>query len=91
MKIEAITLREIQMPLIHFFETSFGRVYSRRILLIHRPLRGHQRMGRMRSRRRSLLQQRVDRERLAYDHAPSRARAHRTPAGTGQGRRLPAE
>lgn len=34
MKIEAITLREIQMPLVHFFETSFGRVYSRRILLI---------------------------------------------------------
>src|SRR5580704_5204787 len=34
MKVEAITLREIQMPLVHFFETSFGRTYSRRILLI---------------------------------------------------------
>jgi O-succinylbenzoate synthase len=34
MKIEAITLREIQMPLVHFFETSFGRLYSRRIILI---------------------------------------------------------
>ena len=34
MKIEAITLREIQMPLVHFFETSFGRTTSRRILLI---------------------------------------------------------
>jgi O-succinylbenzoate synthase len=34
MKIEAVTLREIQMPLVHFFETSFGRTYSRRILLI---------------------------------------------------------
>lgn len=34
MKIEAITLREIQMPLVHFFETSFGRVYKRRILLV---------------------------------------------------------
>jgi O-succinylbenzoate synthase len=33
MKIEAITLREIQMPLVHFFETSFSRTYSRRILL----------------------------------------------------------
>jgi len=33
MKIEAITLREIQMPLVHFFETSFGRTYSRSILL----------------------------------------------------------
>jgi O-succinylbenzoate synthase len=34
MKIEAITLREIQMPLVHFFETSFSRLYSRRILLV---------------------------------------------------------
>ena len=34
MKIEAITLREIHMPLVHFFETSFGRTYGRRILLL---------------------------------------------------------
>ena len=34
MKIEAITLREVHMPLVHFFETSFGRTYSRRILLV---------------------------------------------------------
>ena len=34
MKIEAITLRELHMPLVHFFETSFGRIYSRRILLL---------------------------------------------------------
>src|ERR1700737_168703 len=34
MRIEAITLREIHMPLVHFFETSFGRTYSRRILLV---------------------------------------------------------
>jgi O-succinylbenzoate synthase len=34
MKIEAITLREIQIPLVHFFETSFGRIHSRRILLL---------------------------------------------------------
>jgi o-succinylbenzoate synthase len=34
MKIEAITLREISMPLVHFFETSFGRTYHRRILLL---------------------------------------------------------
>jgi O-succinylbenzoate synthase len=33
-KIEAITLREIHMPLVHFFETSFGRTTERRILLI---------------------------------------------------------
>jgi O-succinylbenzoate synthase len=34
MKIEAITLREIRMPLVHFFETSFGRTTGRRILLV---------------------------------------------------------
>jgi O-succinylbenzoate synthase len=34
MKIEAITLREIHMPLVHFFETSFKRTFSRRILLL---------------------------------------------------------
>src|SRR5207248_1314616 len=32
-RIEAITLREIRMPLVHFFETSFGRTTERRILL----------------------------------------------------------
>jgi o-succinylbenzoate synthase len=34
MKIEAITLREIHMPLVNFFETSFGRTYRRSILLV---------------------------------------------------------
>ena len=34
MKVEAFTIREIQMPLVHFFETSFGRAYSRRIVLV---------------------------------------------------------
>ena len=34
MKIEAVTLYEIQMPLVHFFETSFGRTYERRIFLV---------------------------------------------------------
>jgi o-succinylbenzoate synthase len=34
LKVEAVTLREIQMPLVHFFETSFGRTYDRRILLL---------------------------------------------------------
>ena len=34
MKVDAITLREIQMPLVQFFETSFSRTYSRRILLV---------------------------------------------------------
>ncbi len=34
MKIEAVTLREIRMPLVHFFETSFDRTTARRILLV---------------------------------------------------------
>ncbi len=34
MKIEALTLRELRMPLVHPFETSFGRTIERRILLV---------------------------------------------------------
>ncbi len=34
MKIDALTLREIRLPLVHFFETSFGRLTDRRILLV---------------------------------------------------------
>ena len=33
MKIDAITLREIKMPLVHPFRTSFGVTTDRRILL----------------------------------------------------------
>lgn len=33
MKITAIELREMRLPLVHFFETSFGRTYERRIIL----------------------------------------------------------
>ena len=33
-QIEKITLREIAMPLVHFFETSFGRTTHRRIILV---------------------------------------------------------
>jgi o-succinylbenzoate synthase len=34
LKIASIELREIRLPLVHFFETSFGRTYERRILLV---------------------------------------------------------
>ena len=34
MKVEAVTLRELNMPLKYFFETSFGRSESRRVLLV---------------------------------------------------------
>ena len=33
-KIERIRLREIRMPLVHFFETSFGRTYERSMVLV---------------------------------------------------------
>jgi O-succinylbenzoate synthase len=34
MKIENIELRELRLPLLHFFETSFGRTTTRRIVLV---------------------------------------------------------
>ena len=34
MNVESITLHEISMPLVHFFETSFGRTYDRQMLLV---------------------------------------------------------
>jgi o-succinylbenzoate synthase len=33
-RLDEIRLREIHLPLVHFFETSFSRTYSRRILLV---------------------------------------------------------
>src|SRR5688572_2899006 len=32
--IASIELTEINLPLVHFFETSFGRTYERRIILV---------------------------------------------------------
>jgi len=34
MRIERVTLRQIRMPLVHFFETSFGRTTGRDIILV---------------------------------------------------------
>ncbi len=34
MKLEKVVLREIRMPLVHFFETSFGRTTERRIIVV---------------------------------------------------------
>ncbi len=33
-QLDRINLREIRMPLVHFFETSFGRTTERRIILV---------------------------------------------------------
>ena len=40
MQIESITIRELHMPLVHFFETSFGRTTERRIMLVELQLDG---------------------------------------------------
>ena len=34
MKIERIVLRQLRMPLVHFFETSFSRTYERDIIIV---------------------------------------------------------
>ncbi len=34
MKIRSVQLHEIRLPLVHVFETSFGRTYERRIILV---------------------------------------------------------
>src|SRR5580658_9189928 len=34
MKIDRVTLRQISMPLVHFFETSFGRTTERHMVLV---------------------------------------------------------
>ena len=40
MKLHKLTLREIRMPLVTPFETSFGRVTDRRILLVEANVDG---------------------------------------------------
>ena len=40
MQIESVTLRELHMPLVHFFETSFGRTTERRVMLVELQLNG---------------------------------------------------
>ena len=40
MRLSRITLREIRMPLVHFFETSFGRTTERRMVLVEAEAEG---------------------------------------------------
>ena len=46
MKLDRITLRQIRMPLVHFFETSFGRTTQRDIILVEAHGRRRFRLGR---------------------------------------------
>jgi len=45
MHIESITMRELHMPLVHFFETSFGRTTERRVLLVELKIDGFSAWG----------------------------------------------
>jgi len=40
MKLDRVTLRQIRMPLVHFFETSFGRTTERDIILVEAESEG---------------------------------------------------
>ena len=55
MKIESFVVRQIRMPLVHFFETSFSRTYERDIILVEARGRRHLRLGRNYRRRASFL------------------------------------
>jgi len=67
MKIERMELREIRLPLVAPFETSFGRTTGRRIILVKVFGDGWP-GGRMHSRRTSILQPRIHGE-LLDDHS----------------------
>lgn len=45
MKIERIEVRQLRLPLVHFFETSFGRVHDRTFLLVRLEGGGHEGWG----------------------------------------------
>ena len=64
-KIDRVVLRQIRMPLVHFFETSFGRTYERDIMLVEVISRRRLGLGRSHRRRESFLQRGVDRFHLA--------------------------
>ena len=74
MKLERVTLRQIRMPLVHFFETSFGRTYERDIILVEVAGRRRFGLGRSHRGRESFLQRGVDRLGLAD---PARLRRRR--------------
>ncbi len=55
LKIERIVLRQLRMPLVHFFETSFSRTYERHIVIVEVVIGGAFGMGRDYGRRASFL------------------------------------
>ncbi len=85
MKIDAITLRELNMPLVHFFETSFGRTYTSARHARHGAQRWPRRLGRVRCRRATVLQRGVHRRRMGCDRPLSRTVAAREDDCVGHG------
>ena len=65
MRIDAIILRELHMPLVRPFETSFGVTRNRRILLAEVQSEGLSGLGRMHGRRAPVFLRRIHRHRLA--------------------------
>ena len=72
------------MPLVHFFETSFGRTYERDIVLVEASRRRRLRLGRGHRRREPFLQRGVDRIGVA-DPARLRRAARAREAAEGGG------
>ena len=67
MRIDGIILRELHLPLVRPFETSFGVTRNRRILLVEVQSEGLIGWGECTAGERPLLLRRVDRHRLAGD------------------------
>ena len=77
MRIDAIILRELHLPLVRPFETSFGVTRNRRILLAEIRSEGLTGWGECTAGERPLLLRRVDRQRLAGDRQRAGADAGR--------------
>ena len=45
MRIDRLELRLLRLPLVHFFETSFGRIYDKHFLLVKVEGEGHEGLG----------------------------------------------
>ena len=66
MKIDRLDLALLKLPLVSFFETSFGRIYDKHFIVVTLHGDGVTALRRMRRRAGSVLQRRDERNRLAY-------------------------
>ena len=75
MKIERLELRLLKLPLVHFFETSFGRIDDKHFIIVRVDGDGVDGLRRMRRRAGSVLQRRDQRDRVAHHRGASSRRA----------------